>query len=200
MKRAFWVIIFIFVCVNLVGCSKWIVRTSVSEKPRVDQEVSGNRGFISGQATTPVKEPTFTKRKVYQVEVEMPQLFQKEKPAIVQKKPAKRRPRKDTAVWGNKGYIFGGPKKEAAEEPPLTDVEVQEEISQEVESEPQGPTKMRTYQVRKGDTLQKISRQFYGTTKKWPLLYEANRDKLTGPDKIKPGQILVIPEVGAFKK
>ncbi|MBL7085206.1 MAG: LysM peptidoglycan-binding domain-containing protein, partial [Candidatus Omnitrophica bacterium] len=40
----------------------------------------------------------------------------------------------------------------------------------------------------------------YGTTKKWLSLYKANKDKLKGPDKIRPGQTLVIPEAAEFKK
>ena len=52
----------------------------------------------------------------------------------------------------------------------------------------------RTYVVRKGDTLQKISKKFYGTTKKWRRIYKANRKTLSkGPDKIQPGMQLVIP-------
>ena len=52
----------------------------------------------------------------------------------------------------------------------------------------------RTYVVRKGDTLQKISKKFYGTTKKWRRIYKANRKTLSkGPDKLQPGMKLVIP-------
>ena len=52
----------------------------------------------------------------------------------------------------------------------------------------------RTYVVRKGDTLQKISKKYYGTTKKWRRIYKANRKMLSkGPDKIQPGMKLVIP-------
>jgi nucleoid-associated protein YgaU len=49
------------------------------------------------------------------------------------------------------------------------------------------------YTVAKNDTLQKISKKFYGTTKKWMKLYEANKDVLRGPDKLYAGQILNIP-------
>ena len=51
------------------------------------------------------------------------------------------------------------------------------------------------YKVQKGDTLQKISSQpeIYGTSKKWMKIYEANKDKLKSPDKIRPGQELKIP-------
>ena len=78
--------------------------------------------------------------------------------------------------------------------------QLEQAISPMAESVPEVAKKTRAYTVRKADTLQKISLQFYGTTKKWPLLYQANQDKLKGPDKIKPGQVLVIPEAGAARK
>ena len=49
------------------------------------------------------------------------------------------------------------------------------------------------YTVAKNDTLQKISKKFYGTTKKWMKLYEANKDVLSGPNKLYAGQVLNIP-------
>ena len=49
------------------------------------------------------------------------------------------------------------------------------------------------YTVVKNDTLQKISKKFYGTTKRWMKLYEANKDVLRGPDKLYAGQVLNIP-------
>jgi len=52
----------------------------------------------------------------------------------------------------------------------------------------------RTYVVRKGDTLQKISKKYYGTTKQWRRIYQANRSTLAkGPDKIQIGMKLIIP-------
>ena len=49
------------------------------------------------------------------------------------------------------------------------------------------------YTVAKNDTLQKISKKFYGTTKKWTKIYAANKDILRGPDKLYPGQTIKIP-------
>ncbi len=49
------------------------------------------------------------------------------------------------------------------------------------------------YKVEKNDTLQKISQKFYGTTKKWHMLYEENKDVLKGPDKIYPGLVIKVP-------
>jgi len=51
----------------------------------------------------------------------------------------------------------------------------------------------RTYTVQKGDTLSKISKQYYGDANKYMKIFEANRDKLKDPDKIQIGQVLTIP-------
>jgi nucleoid-associated protein YgaU len=50
-----------------------------------------------------------------------------------------------------------------------------------------------SYTVEKNDTLQKISNKFYGTTRNWPKIYEANKDVLRSPDKLYSGQTLKIP-------
>lgn len=52
----------------------------------------------------------------------------------------------------------------------------------------------RTYTVQAGDSLSKISKQFYGDASKYMKIFEANKDKLADPDKIKPGEELVIPQ------
>jgi nucleoid-associated protein YgaU len=51
----------------------------------------------------------------------------------------------------------------------------------------------RRYTVKAGDTLSKISREFYGEANQYMKIFNANRDKLQDPDKIQPGQELVIP-------
>jgi LysM repeat protein len=56
-----------------------------------------------------------------------------------------------------------------------------------------GGAGQRTYTVQSGDSLSKISKQFYGNANDYMKIYEANRDKLNDPDKIRPGQELVIP-------
>ena len=50
-----------------------------------------------------------------------------------------------------------------------------------------------TYTVKSGDTLSKISRQFYGDPNEYMRIFYANRDKLKDPDKIQVGQELKIP-------
>ena len=50
-----------------------------------------------------------------------------------------------------------------------------------------------SYDVKSGDTLSKISKQFYGDANEYMRIFYANRDKLSDPDKIQVGQKLVIP-------
>jgi len=51
----------------------------------------------------------------------------------------------------------------------------------------------RTYTVQPGDSLSKIAKQFYGDATKYMKIFEANKDKLSDPDKIKAGMNLLIP-------
>lgn len=57
-----------------------------------------------------------------------------------------------------------------------------------------GGQSTRTYTVQSGDTLSKISKQFYGNANQYMKIFEANRDRLSNPDRIQPGQELKIPE------
>jgi nucleoid-associated protein YgaU len=50
-----------------------------------------------------------------------------------------------------------------------------------------------TYTVVKGDSLSKIAKHFYGNANRWRRIFDANRDQLDDPDRIKPGQVLKIP-------
>lgn len=50
-----------------------------------------------------------------------------------------------------------------------------------------------TYTVQKGDTLSHIAQHHYGKASRWHAIFEANRDQLTDPDRIRPGQVLKLP-------
>jgi len=56
-----------------------------------------------------------------------------------------------------------------------------------------------TYTVAAGDTLSKISKHFYGSANHWNDIFQANRDQLSNPDLIKPGQVLKIPAAKSHK-
>lgn len=50
-----------------------------------------------------------------------------------------------------------------------------------------------TYTVVSGDSLSKIAKHVYGSANEWHRIFDANRDQLSNPDLIKPGQVLKIP-------
>jgi nucleoid-associated protein YgaU len=51
----------------------------------------------------------------------------------------------------------------------------------------------RTYTVKSGDTLSKIAKEHLGDANAYMKIFNANKDQLTDPDKIKAGQVLKIP-------
>jgi nucleoid-associated protein YgaU len=57
----------------------------------------------------------------------------------------------------------------------------------------QGGAGSQTYEVKSGDNLSKISKQFYGDANEYMRIFYANRDKLKDPDKLQVGQQLSIP-------
>ncbi len=52
---------------------------------------------------------------------------------------------------------------------------------------------MKTYTVKPGDTLSKIAREYLGNANEYMRIFEANKDQLSDPDQIQPGQVLNIP-------
>ena len=51
-----------------------------------------------------------------------------------------------------------------------------------------------TYTVQSGDTLSGIAKKFLGNANDYMEIFNANKDQLSDPDKIKPGQVLKIPQ------
>jgi len=56
-----------------------------------------------------------------------------------------------------------------------------------------GTGQEQTYTVKPGDSLSKISKAVYGNANDYMKIFEANRDILSDPNKISPGQNLRIP-------
>jgi nucleoid-associated protein YgaU len=50
-----------------------------------------------------------------------------------------------------------------------------------------------TYTVKAGDTLSKIAKELLGDANAYHEIFDANRDQLSDPNKIQPGQVLKIP-------
>lgn len=50
-----------------------------------------------------------------------------------------------------------------------------------------------TYTIVRGDTLSGISRRFLGSAGRWHEIHEANKDTISNPNLIYPGQVIRIP-------
>lgn len=149
----------------LASCT---MRTYVQDRGRVDQEMSGNAGCLQG--TCP--------------EVDRGDLKQTRKTYVLE--------------------IVTGPKKiEAAKstEPAVTEEVVEEEEiyvsrggDEAIVVAEETVVTYTDYKIEEGDTLQKISKKFYGTYSRWNEIYQANKDVLTSPDRIKPGKVIRVPQ------
>jgi nucleoid-associated protein YgaU len=166
MKKNYLLLLgFVFL---LAGC---VVRTYPLTKDRIDQDLTGgNRGYLKGasQVTEGKEKKTTRTTQVVEVELRSPIRFERLK-AKTQEKAITPQTEEEAAA-GNRGYITQSTTPEIAE---------------------QGMVEK--YTVQKNDTLQKISKKFYNTTKKWNKIYEANRDLLKSPNKLYTGQVLNIP-------
>ena len=58
---------------------------------------------------------------------------------------------------------------------------------------PAAPAAAKTYTVKPGDTLSGIAKEQLGSAGAYMKIFELNKDQLTDPDKIKPGQVLQLP-------
>jgi len=59
---------------------------------------------------------------------------------------------------------------------------------------PSGARSETTYTVKAGDTLSKIAKEKLGDANAYMEIFNANKDQLSDPDKIKPGQVLKVPQ------
>lgn len=60
--------------------------------------------------------------------------------------------------------------------------------------------KMQTVVVKKGDTLWAIAKQYLGNGEKWRAVHEVNKDTVSNPNRISPGQVLNIPGTQAAEE
>jgi nucleoid-associated protein YgaU len=72
------------------------------------------------------------------------------------------------------------------------------DIVADIKVDPNAPKEI-TYTVKSGDTLSKIAKEHLGDANAYMKIFNANKDQLNDPDKIKPGQVLKIPRVPEFQ-
>ncbi|MFA5069397.1 MAG: LysM peptidoglycan-binding domain-containing protein [Candidatus Omnitrophota bacterium] len=185
-------------------------------RERVDQDVSGNRGYLAGESDMDARDKP-ADREYIDIRVEFPTWQEVTAPAakyageqdmkINQQDPGKKEvavpnaSRRDTQLSGNRGYI-------STKNTPNPAVYEYDEYEIDVYTEPVvasdeiKPAQLADYQeytVKQGDTLSHIAKAFYGKAAKWTLIYEANADKVKNPAKIKQGTRLKIPSLEAVE-
>ena len=67
------------------------------------------------------------------------------------------------------------------------------DLTADISLDPSLPVPARIYEVVAGDNLSKIAKKFYGDANQYLKIFEANKDQLSDPDKVKVGQKLKIP-------
>lgn len=66
-------------------------------------------------------------------------------------------------------------------------------VKQEKERDSQSAPKAKTHTVKRGDCLFNIAKKYYGNGAEYMKIYNANKDKITNPNLIYEGQVLILP-------
>lgn len=191
MKQVFSLLTAGVLVLSMTGCAR--ITSQVVEKPRVDQELTGNRGYLAGSAAAPAPNRKRT-RQIVQTDIEMP-TAQELNPWRVR---ASAGPGQATAQAAAPSAPAPAPSSVWPSQPKR---EIDRgEIEGPGEPEDQGIAPASTpYTVRKGDTLEKIAAKVYGDSSQWRRIYKANPEKLKSPNRVYPGQELTIPPAGEKK-
>lgn len=166
----------------LNGC---LARTYTTEKARVDTGIEGNRGYIQGCPKNQKQEIDNKTRKISVLEIELGKHNLRGRDVEQEMKEEQAR-----AQQAQEEVVI----KPAEDEYAVKEYSCQDKDKPAAESTCM-KEESQTYTIQKNDTLQKISQKFYGTTKKWKMLYDKNSDVLKSPDKIVPGKKIKIPKV-----
>lgn len=175
-----------------VGCANRgvTIKGYIQDKERLDQNLrGGNAGYLYGEPKEEDLVPGKKTRKVYVVE------FTKATEEVAQKEYS------SSGYADSEVYDEKYPRKTLPEDlkqrytvPDISlpafddDIPV---VEQQQSSLPEGT--YIEYTVMKDDTLQKISKKFYDSYSKWPIIYDANKDVIQSPHVIKPGIVIKIP-------
>jgi LysM repeat protein len=90
--------------------------------------------------------------------------------------------------------VYGAPQLRVHEGPATSKhVTTKVHASSKVKAETESTSATRTYTVQPGDTLASIAQRFYGTDNDWTVLFQANKAKVTNPNQIYPGELLLVP-------
>ena len=163
--------IFALMVVFVSGCVT--AKTYYMDKEREDQEMYGNAGYVGGTPPAQDRSNVRKTKRTYVLEV-------------TTKGPKE----EDLEAVESESKV--SPQEEMPRPEPRSSQVRQAPSAREVVTI---ETEDIEYKVQKNDTLQKISKQFYGGYSKWPRIYEANKSIIKDPNRIKPGIVIVIPGV-----
>lgn len=173
------------VVLSLSGCAR--ITSQVVEKPRVDQELQGNQGYLQGTAPAPATHKTT--RRMVQTDIELP--------TLEELNPWRKPKSTPESAASSKALALPSEPMPMESRPWREPMEMEEPISATLPTRPmeleEAPAKSTTYTVKAGDTLEKIAAQVYGDGSQWRSIYQANRESLKSPNRIYPGQKLAIP-------
>ena len=179
------------------GC---LVRTYTIYKPRVDTKVTGNRGYIVGKPKEgeEAKKKKSSLGKMRPVTVFEIELGAHPPKSIVTGKPEEVVPLSEKNTENNTDNN-AALKQETSASSIEKEINRPENVAEEIvpvsSIEEKPAEKYKYYTVQKNDTLQKISRKFYGTTRKWKLIYQENKDVIKNPDRVYPGLKIKVPQL-----
>ena len=150
----------------IAGCqTSSRMATRVREVPRVDLNLEGgNRGYLVGTPRSGGG-PAKTTRQMVETDVEIPSLY---------------KPKRGV--------------KPGLEQMAPPEIEQDEAESQDAGAA-RAPARFDTYVVKPGESLWSIAAkpEIYGKATRWRRIFDANRDLLKSPDRLKAGMKLKIP-------
>lgn len=89
-----------------------------------------------------------------------------------------------------KQYKAFATKTVTVQQPVTTEAPV---INETTERPAESAPSVQTYTVKNGDCLWTIAKKYYGNGAEYTKIYNANKDKITNPNLINVGQVLIIP-------
>ncbi len=157
------------------------VRGYTEDRPRVDQDMVGNFGYIFGQGEPEDRSDLKKTKRIYVLEVT------KEVAEPVEVAEYQMKPVPDVEPTSL-------PEQEQPSEPAWRQpVQLPVIESSRPAAVSAGEPRFEEYVVQEGDTLQKISKKYYDSFAKWTRIYDANKDVMKDPNRIRAGMKLQIP-------
>ena len=178
---------YVFLIALISGCT---MRAYTQVKDRVDQDVTGNKGYLMGKGAPEDRSGVKQTRKIYVLELQSKEKEPAEPAPSFKAKPEASAGVSEETSARNVVNIPTIEESSEMEGEGASATAVQKSIAKESVG---GEATVSEYTVEKGDTLQKISKKVYDTYRLWNKIYQANKETIKDPNKIKPGTKLTIP-------